>query len=547
MDARGPNSTIAIESTTGDVRVGGAMPVDPMIFDTLYLTAVQAIEITAAGDLLIGATATLQTTAETTDEPDITLTAGGGIEMAGQIEARHAVAISAGTDVLVTGGISVAHSTIEVLAGTGAAGQGGITIRREPEGTLTGVLKALGEGGYILLRAGANLGDISLLDADLETDTLTLEVPAGAITQPAGEIPEGEATPSTIGLIAAASLTATVHTGITLENTALAQVSATVTGTGDIVLRNVGFATSSAGGLPIRPLDVTLTDIETADGAITLEVIARTLNVVSVASLTDADDHDIALTVMAADADGAAVTLHDVHAAGAGDITLAVEGTITQPDGCLIADLATISAFGAVSLRTQVNSLDIEIAGEGDLTVNNSRIGALILQSVEVTNGNIHVTTLGDLTAENVVVLTDWNTNREPPSANVITLESGGTLTVVHVSGGTYAATEEEAAQIRLDLLNAALSGIDTLGIPRVFITRGTDAQGHAIEYVELTLTEAEDLASIVEDSLTGMIDPSVVDQTAFDTMGLNLLNDRLKIIDTTGIPLHSSRADRWS
>ena len=136
-----------------------------------------------------------------------------------------------------------------------------------------------------------------------------------------------------------------------------------------------------------------------------------------------------------------------------------------------------------------------------------------------------------------MVVLTDWNVNRDPPSANVITLQSGGTLTVVHVSGGTYAANEEEAAQIRLDLLNAALSGVSIDGIPRVFVTRGTDAEGAAIDYVELLLTEAEDLAAIVEASLLGMPDPSVVDQTVFDTKGLSLLNGRLRAIDPAGIP----------
>ena len=393
MDATGTDSTITIESVTGDVTVGGAMPADPMIFDTLYLTAVQAIEITAAGDLLVGATATLRTTAESTDEPDITLTAGDGIEIAGQIEARHAVIVSAGTDILITGGIFAADSTIDVSAGNGAAGQGSIAIHRESEGTLTGVVKALSDDGEIILTAGTNLGNISLHDADIETVTLTLTAPAGTIDQPAPEVPDGEEPPSTGGLIAATSLTATAHAGITLGNTVLAQVSATVTGAGDILILNTGSALSSVGELLSRPVDVTLTNIEAANGAITLEVMARTLNVIRVASLTDADDHDISLAVLAADDDGAAVTLHDVQAAGAGDVELMVQGTITQPDGLLIADLATIRAFGAVSLRTQVDSLDIEIAGAGDLIVNNSSAAALILQNIEVANGNIHVTT----------------------------------------------------------------------------------------------------------------------------------------------------------
>ena len=77
----------------------------------------------------------------------------------------------------------------------------------------------------------------------------------------------------------------------------------------------------------------------------------------------------------------------------------------------------------------------------------------LTLEDVVLANGNVNVLTHGDLLAQNVVVKTDWNTTSAPPGPNEVNLRtaegSGGTITVVNISGGIYATTPEEAAVIR--------------------------------------------------------------------------------------------------
>jgi len=557
MHARGDTSTIAIESTAGDVTVGGEMPDNPMIFDIVELTATQSIEITAAGEVTIGETATLGTTAENEDEPDVSLTAtGGSVEVAGQIDARHAVDISAATDVLITGQITAENSVIRVFAGEGAGGEGGIIVHQQPDGdpgddldetrqrtSLGGVLHAGGEDGLIHLRAGATAGDISLLDASITAHSVTLDAPAGSVIQSSGtEDGDDETPPSTGGMIDAVELAITSTSGITLENSALEDISIAVTGPGDIVVRNVGFRLSPEGDELILPENVTVTNLETADGSITFETIGQTLNVINVESHTDSDDNDISITATALvpegdplEDGGLAVELHDVAAAGQADVELDVQGTITQPDGSLVASQATVSTFGSVGtetapLTTEVDSLSVAIAGHGDLFVENTSAD-LTLADVELANGSVEVTTHGDLLAENVVLKTDWDSTDTPPSANEVVLRtaegSGGTITVVNITGGVYAATPEEAAQVRLDLLNALLAEMDATTAAEIPAElKGTltdeddnpvlDEFGEPIVVVKLDLPEAEELATIVAGALAAADDPYVLDEADF-------------------------------
>ncbi|HUT13706.1 MAG TPA: hypothetical protein VMY42_24675, partial [Thermoguttaceae bacterium] len=557
MDAGGESSAIDIESTGGDVAVGGDLPANPMIFDMVELTATQSIKVTAAGEVTIGETATLSTTAENEDEPDVLLTAaGGGVEVAGQIDARHAVKISAATDVLITGQITAENSAIEVFAGEGAGGTGSIVVHQEPGGdpaedldenhertSLGGVLHAMGEDSLIHLRAGATAGDISLLDASITAHTVTLEAPAGSVLQSSGtEDGDGETPPSTGGMIDAVDLSITSTSGITLENSALENVSITVTGPGDIVVRNVGFRLSPEGDEIILPENVTVTNLETADGSITFETIGRTLRVVNVQSHADSDDNDISITATALlvegdplDGAGVAVELHDIEAAGQADVELVVQGTITHPDGNLIADQLTVSTFGSVGtetapLSTEVESLSVTIAGHGDLFVENTSAD-LTLADVELANGSVEVVTHGDLLAENVVLKTDWDSTAAPPSANEVVLRtaegSGGTITVVNITGGVYAATPEEAAEARLNLLNAMLAEMDATTaaeIPEELKGTLTDEDdnpvldefGEPIVVVKLDLPEAEELAAIVAAALAAAEDPYVLDEADF-------------------------------
>ncbi|KPK75748.1 MAG: hypothetical protein AMJ79_09910, partial [Phycisphaerae bacterium SM23_30] len=338
MDAYGADSAISIASEEGNVTVGDDMPVDPMIYDMVNLSATKALEITADGDIQIGETATLVTTSKDTPEPDetdIAITATeGSVTVAGEIHARHSAEINAGTDVTVTGIITAANSTIEISAGEGAGGNGSIIVHHIPGGdpadeldennerpSLGGILAANGEDGQIHLRTGANSGDISLLDANIEAAAVTLEAPAGTVIQSSGFEPAGEddppstggiisATtlvinsygeitvegeddpPSTGGIISATTLVINSYGEITVENMSAEDITAVVSGPGGIEIYNIGFF----GETPEWPSLVTLTNIETADGAITIETLTENLVITSVSSLTDSDDNDITIT-----------------------------------------------------------------------------------------------------------------------------------------------------------------------------------------------------------------------------------------------------------
>ena len=95
----------------------------------------------------------------------------------------------------------------------------------------------------------------------------------------------------------------------------------------------------------------------------------------------------------------------------------------------------------------------------GDLTITDDS-PSLVLDEVEALNGNITVTTPGDLDAREVVLLNDWNhdaasdtegdgTDEDFGAANVIQLTAGGTLTVGFISGGEFAVDAAEAEEIR--------------------------------------------------------------------------------------------------
>ena len=521
IDAHGDDSAITIESTGGDVQVGDDLPENPMIYDVVEITATDSIEIIAAGSVSIGESATLETTETGTDVPDIAVTAEGGtLDVEGTIVAAHAADLSADGDITVTGQVTAQNSIITVNAGTG--GTGSVFINRE-EGNFGGVLKTLGTSGSISITAGATSGDISLLNADVETDALSLVATAGEIVQISDAASSGETIPTTGGLLAADTLVVNAANGITLENTAVADFVNVTTTTGDIAISNVGYVLSSEGSVPTRPSNVTLTNVEATDGAITIETMAETLTITNVATLTDSDDNDITITASAAGTSGVAVELHDLQAAGAGDVTLIVEGSITHPDGLLVADTAIISAFSTTELRTDVNRLEVKITGDGDLTVDNTSAD-LVLGDIDVSNGNITVQTTGNLTAENVVLRTDWNTTLATPAPNVISLEADGEMTVISVTGGIYAASPEEADEIRLSMINALLANIDMTGIPsslRGILTDDEgnpvlDEEGLTIEVVKLDMSEAQDLSVIVSTAMAASADPNVLYEADF-------------------------------
>ena len=103
-------------------------------------------------------------------------------------------------------------------------------------------------------------------------------------------------------------------------------------------------------------------------------------------------------------------------------------------------------------------------------------------------------------------------------------LEADGEITVVSISGGLYAATPEEADEIRLSMINALLADIDMTGIPsslRGILTdeEGNpvlDEEGQTIEVVKLDMPEAQDLSTIVAAAMAASVDPYVLYEADF-------------------------------
>ncbi|MEM4406983.1 MAG: hypothetical protein QXS68_08045, partial [Candidatus Methanomethylicaceae archaeon] len=588
MDASGEGAGISIESEEGDITVGGEMPVNPMIYDMVHLKATNSIELNASGSIEIGDTATLTTNDSTylPDDMDVFIDAGEDVVISGNIEATHSVEIHAGTDVTITGIISVKGSRIEIFAGEGASSAGNIIIHHEitedpseelneenERPSLGGILETLGEDGEIRLQAGAVSGDISLLDANISSVSVSLSAPGGSVIQSSG-FDEGnkETPPSTGGLIHTTELAISSMGDITLENIWAEDITTIVSGAGWILIKNVGFIPDAEDEGLIWPSEVTLRNIQTANGPIDIETLAENLVIISVSSLTGSEDNDITITAKATGTGDVKVEIYEIEASGDADIFLNVEGTIIDHGESIIADQVTISAFGSIGtesepLKTELNSLVLEIKGNGDLFLENFSPD-FTLEHIELANGSIDVLTHGNLFAQEVILKTDWNVTKNPPSPNEIILRtaegSGGTITVGSIIGGTYASTEEEATQIRLDLLNSLLAEIDLTGISLSDIPSELrdpltdeegnpilDESGHPIMVVHLEMNEVEELAAIVANAINASTNPYVLNEVDFvDIDELPPITGHVafflytKLLDVLGVAYEVSFAD---
>ena len=115
---------------------------------------------------------------------------------------------------------------------------------------------------------------------------------------------------------------------------------------------------------------------------------------------------------------------------------------IVGPTAVLRTPDLGLEAAGTVTVRVQ-------LVTDGDLEIN-ATAPLLVLDQVEVLNGNITVNASADLEARKIVLLNDWNHNPESDpegdgldeifgTPNVIHLTAGGEITVGTITGGLYA------------------------------------------------------------------------------------------------------------
>ncbi|MCF7939547.1 MAG: hypothetical protein K9L68_13180 [Spirochaetales bacterium] len=180
----------------------------------------------------------------------------------------------------------------------------------------------------------------------------------------------------------------------------------------DTAVASIDAAASAAGNITITEVDgVTLTDVSTSDGAITVTAGGAVTATLVDSSNTAGDANDIAI-------DGSSIDVVQVlgGAGQANDVTLnATGGAITDGGSGITGDVLTADAAGAMTLDTAVASIDAATSAAGDITITES--DAVTLNPVTSSNGNISATTAnGEITVAGLVTA----------NSGTLTLTSGG-------------------------------------------------------------------------------------------------------------------------
>ena len=275
---------------------------------------------------------------------------------------------------------------------------GAITVTSEGQIIATDVDSSVsdnGSNGISLTSTGAGI-EVGVVKAGKKND-VTLDAQAGAITQDGDEAAD----------VLADMLTADAVGEINLD---------TEVGSADA-------STSAAGAIVLDETDdLTLTEVETSDGAITVtaygKMTARWLQ-----SLTDSDDNDITLI---AEEEGAIEAGH-ISAGMLGNVSLTA-GTIRDLQGKIVADNLEAFSAGAMALDTSVKSLHAVTSATGILTV--TETDDIELSDIQSFDGAITVTAGRAITATSVQSLRSSKLNLILLTAN------SGAMNVSYIDAG---------------------------------------------------------------------------------------------------------------
>ncbi len=324
----------------------------------------------------------------------------------GQTTLDQTAAFSAGAlGVRATGSINLASNLNNVTGSVALSSSGGLPVQFTNSGTIE--LGSLSVGGT-QLSGVSTIGNVTLTSAN------------GAIRDKASD-----SDTSTDTDIAGNVVTLTAKTGIgdsdsdTLD-TAATRLDVSVTGAGSIFLNELD--------------GVTLTDVDTANGAINISAGATIAT--DVESLADSDANDITLKARTGH-----LTVGFVTAKSAGDVNLtATAGSILEnvnnDSSDVVGDVVTLTAATGVgqfadlvSLDTAATSLDVSVTGSGSIFLN--ELNGVTLTDVDTFNGTIVISS-GAMIATDVRSLTDSDAN------DVILIARTGKLTVGFVAAGAF-------------------------------------------------------------------------------------------------------------
>jgi hypothetical protein len=206
---------------------------------------------------------------------------------------------------------------------------------------------------------------------------------------------------------------------------------------------------------------ITLTDVDTADGAITINTNGATI-VTDVAASGSGEEDDVAITAASGN-----ITIDVVSAAGSGDVTIeATAGSINETGAGdaavdITADALTLTAqyeiggAGEMDIETTVASLDASSTTTGDIVI--TETDGLTLADVDTVGSDITITsTTGN------IALADLD--------EVVSAGSGGNVILRALVGNiTVAVDDNTKMEIKtsgsVTLTGAAIGGTNPLDI----------------------------------------------------------------------------------
>jgi len=329
---------VTIQAAAGSINETGAgdSAVD-IIGDLLTLTAQD--EIGGAGELDIETTAT-SIDASSTSAGDIVITETDGITLTDVDTVDGAITIN-------TGGATV----VSDVAASGGGDEDDVTIIASAGDITLGAISAAGSGDVTIQAAAGSINETGAGDAavDITGDALTLT--AQDEIGGAGEL----------------------------------DIETTVAG--------LNASSTTAGNIVITETDgITLTDVDTVNGAITINTSGSTV-VSDVAASGSGDEDDVTIIASAGD-----ITLDAVSAAGSGDVTIqAAAGSINETgagdaavditgDALALTALDEIGGASELDIETTVTSL-VASSTNGDIVL--TETDSVILGNVNATAGNI--------------------------------------------------------------------------------------------------------------------------------------------------------------
>ncbi|MEN9775267.1 MAG: hypothetical protein RL322_2337, partial [Pseudomonadota bacterium] len=221
-----------------------------------------------------------------------------------------------------------------------------------------------------------------------------------------------------------------IATGLAARINTLSGLSASAVNTSQITI------SSGAGVLDLAGLTssgaFTLERALLADGALTVNNTGS-LIVLNAQTLGGSDRNNITLNAIRTNGE-VNLAAHTISAAGRGDITLDVQGSMVQRTGGLLSgDRLTIrtASNGNLQLVTDVNDLALDINRTGNVAIQQTGTRTLHLVDSDIVNGSLTVNAAGAVSLVDVELASNRETNN-------ITVTAVNDIAVNRVVAGSY-------------------------------------------------------------------------------------------------------------